>query len=160
MFMAVISNWLEMGLDSSRVSTAAASASEPLVPSSGRTLETEDRAVEDGASDEAACEEVLEEEEPQLASSAQLKAAAVAAANSLERFIMRYSLFVYSKVVCRGGGKAMPEQGGRSLLILPYRRWKCKQSGKSFTVSSPVLNLRLRSAAPRRCSPQNTGRWR
>ena len=49
--------------------------------------------MEDGASEEAACEEVLEEEEPQLASSAQLKAAAAAAANSLERFIMRYSFF-------------------------------------------------------------------
>ena len=117
MFIAAISNWLEMGLDSSRVFTTSSNSSEPLVLSSGRTLETDATEEENGTSEEAACEEVLEEEEPQLASSAQLKAAAAAAANSLERFIMKYSFFCVFKTGLPFCGK-IPCKTKRQITVI------------------------------------------
>ena len=102
MFMAAISKGLEMGLASSRVFTASASASLlPFSAESAAALEAGAEAA--GLAAEEAAEEAVEEEPPQPESRAQLTASAAVVRISFERFLMDYSLFCVLTLPQRAG---------------------------------------------------------
>ena len=86
MFMAAISNWLEMGLTSSRALTAASRSGAPF--SAPVRASAAPEAASEAASDAGALEAVpADEDPPQPASRAAQRVRAVNSANNL-RFIM------------------------------------------------------------------------
>ena len=92
MFMAVISNWLEMGFVSSRASTAEATASEAPFSSAETEAVGSEEALWLAAPEEAAeeAEEDAEEAEPpQPASRTQPAASAAAERTSFKRIFIK-----------------------------------------------------------------------
>ena len=87
MFMAVISNWLEMGFVSSRASTAEATASEAPF-SSAETEAAGSEALWLAAPEEAAEEAAEEAEPPQPVSRTQPAASAAAERTSFRRIFI------------------------------------------------------------------------
>ena len=160
MFMAAISNWLEMGFASSSASTSSASASGLLVPSSGRALSAWDSTTEDAA---GLAEDAVEEEAapPQPASRAQPSVAATADSISFERIFIDYSFFCihYTQARRCAFRRGWP---GHCYLTIPLP--EMQRFAQIFTVSSPVFAsafpLSPQGCAAGRCSPRSTGRWR